>query len=291
MTEKKYWDIVKLQEQSKALFANELLLDAILKQQQDLLASGLIARNDLLKVKVKRSQLLLDKSKLENGRKVAWYDFCLYIGIPYDSLLVTKDSLGTTLPPDAFFVPAEEALAQNTDFHLLQKNSEAEKSQTKMTKADYLPSVSVGINAGQFGSLNTSSFNKFVPMAFGMVSIPISGMWWGDGKQKMLQRKITENIAQNNLEDGERQIKTGILKNWYDVTDAYKQIAFANENLDAATENMKVNKDNYGSGLAGITEVLDAQASYQLAASDRVSAYANYQQKLEDYKYLIGKLK
>lgn len=291
LTSQKYWDIVRLQEQFKTLYANEKLLDGILKQQQDLLASGLIARNDLLKVKVKRSQLLLDKSRLENGRKVALFDFCLYIGISYDSLLVAKDTLGHPATPETAYVAPEAALQQNNNYHLLEKNIQAEILQTKMTKADYLPSVALGLTAGQMGSVGNSTLNKFIPTALATVTVPVSGMLWGNGKQKMLQHQIQENIAKNNFSDGERMIRTGILKSWYDVSDAYKEIAFSEENVTAARENLKVNQDNYGSGLASITELLDAQASYQQATSDRVKSYANYEEKMAEYQFAVGQLK
>lgn len=120
-TAQKYWSIVQLQEKYKTLLANEILLNSILKQQQDMLASGLIARNDLLKVKVKRSQLLLDKSRLENARKVAIFDFTIYIGIPYDSLLVAKDTLGDPPSISEQFTSPETALQQNNSYQLLKK--------------------------------------------------------------------------------------------------------------------------------------------------------------------------
>jgi outer membrane protein len=288
ITEQKYWQIVTLQEQQKTLKANELLLDAVLKQQKDLLASGLIARNDLLKVKVKKSQLILDQSKLSNGHKLALFDFSLYLGIDFDSLLIAKDTFGVVNRPESEFINPESALMQNNNYDLLKKSMDAQQLQTKYTKADYLPSVAVGVSAGQFGVIGNGQISKFVPVGIGSVSIPISALLWGNGKQKMIQQHIQENIVKNNFEDGIRQIKTGILKSWYDVQDAYEQINLANESYTSALENMKVNQDNYVSGLAGITEVLDAQAAFQQSSSDRVTAFANYREKLAEYKYMVG---
>lgn len=298
-TEQKYWKLVDLQEQHKTLLANETFLDQVLKQQKDMLASGLIARNDLLKVKVQRSRLLLNKSKLENGQKVARLDFCLYLGIPFDSLLIARDTFNMmaadTLQRKVGVHRIQESapdldLSGNNDYRLLQKSLEAEKLQTRLTKADYLPSVSVGVNAGQAGVIDRGVGSKFMPLAFGMVSIPVSDLW-GSGKQKIKQRQISENIAANNFIDGENKLKVGIMKSWYDLTDAQKQIAFANVSIEQATENLKVTRDNYSSGLAGITELMDAQAAYQQALSDGVTAYTNYQNKLSSYRYITGRMK
>lgn len=288
LTEQKYWRLVQLQEQYKVLKANEILVDGILKQMQDMLASGLIARNDLLKVKVRKSELLLNESKLNNGHKLAIFDFCLYTGLSYDSSLVAIDTLGTPEAPTALFVSPEQALSQNQDMYLLQRNVEAQQLQKKLTKADYLPTISAGVNAGEFGIIG-HNVNNFMPIAFGTVSVPISGLLWGNGKHKMKQQIINAEIAKNKLIDGQRQIQTGILKNWYDLDDSYKQIAFAKENLDQATANLKVNRDNYSSGLINITEVLDAQSAYQQAASSIVEAYAQYRSKIADYLHITGK--
>ncbi|HAI39570.1 MAG TPA: TolC family protein, partial [Maribacter sp.] len=52
VTENKFWQLVQIQEQQKVVETNEIYLDELLKQQQDLLEAGLIAKNQLLQVKV-----------------------------------------------------------------------------------------------------------------------------------------------------------------------------------------------------------------------------------------------
>ncbi len=288
-TENKYWTLMKLQEQHKTLNANETYLDGILKQQEDLLTSGLIARNDLLKVKVQRSKLLLEKSKLNNGRKVAILDFCFFIGIPFDSLLVMRDRLDTTRIPAIDALAPDLDLTANNDYQLLQKSLESEQLQTKMTRANYLPSVSLGFSAGQVGSINNSLGSTFMPIAFGVVNIPISD-WWGTGKQKLKQRNISEKIAGNRFKDGEDQLKVGILKSWYDLEDAQKQIRFAKENYGQAAENLVVTRDNYSSGLSSISDLLDAQAQLQQAESEQITAYGDFFNKTASYRSITGKL-
>lgn len=290
-TEQKYWNIVNLQEQNKTLAANEVFLNSILKQQQDMLASGLIARNDMLKVKVQRSQLLLNESKLANGRRLAVLDFCLYTGLPYDPLLVMRDTLNTKQPLALPEISPDTSLTNNNNYQLLNKNVEGERLQSTLTKGDYLPSLSVGLSASQVGVINGGIGSSFIPAALATVNIPISNGLWGRGHQKLKQRRISENIAQNNLKDGQNQLKVGVMKNWYDLKDGLTEISFAKENLLQATENLKVNQDNYKAGLASISDLLDAQAAYQQALSDLTNAYAGYQSKKAAYYYITGKIK
>ncbi len=291
LTEQKYWRLVQLQEQLKVLSSNEIWLDELLKQTNDMLESGLIARNELLKIKVRKSELNLSKSKLRNNQKLTIFDFSLYTGIPYDSLLVAVDTLDNKKMPQELFVSPEQAMIDNHDILLLKQNVKAQQLQTKLARADYLPNISVGVNAGKSGMIGSGQLDNFMPMAFLSVSVPVSSLWWGSGKHKMKQQSINESIARNNLQEGQHQVQTEILRNWYDMVDAYQQIRYAQDNLEEATANLKVNQDNFLAGLVNITDLLDAQSSYQQACSSVVDAKASYSGKVASYLFIVGKLK
>ncbi|RKR80758.1 outer membrane protein TolC [Mucilaginibacter gracilis] len=290
LTEQKYWNIVNLQEQSKTIKANENLLNSILKMQKDMLASGLIARNDLLKVKVQLSQLMVNKSKLNNGRMLALFDFSVYTGMPFDSLMVMQDTLNKATNPVLPGVKPDTALSNINSYRLLALQVKSSNLQTRLTKADNLPSLSVGMSASQLGSFNGAFSSSFTPLAFGTLSIPISESLWGGNRQKIKQRKISEQVAQNNLRDGSNQLQVGILKYWYDLKDALTQINYAKENLIQATENLKVNEDNYKAGLSAVSDVLDAQAAYQQADGTLTTAFTDFKVKKAAYDYSIGRI-
>lgn len=286
LTEQKYWNLVNIQEQQKTVAANEVLLNSVLKMQKDLLSSGLIARNDLLKVKVQLSQLMVQKSKLQNGRRVALLDLSMYTGLAFDSTMTMKDTLDKQRLPVLPGASPDTLLAKNLDYQLLKKRIDAQKLQTNLSKGDNLPSVSVGISAAQAGSFNSGLGSSFVPSGLLTVSIPISNGLWGRGKQKVRQQKLNESIAANDLRDAQDQIRLGITRYWYNLKDQLTQIVYARENLELATENMKVNQDNYKAGLSPVTDVLDAQASYQQAAGTLTTAYTDYYNQLAVYRYL-----
>ncbi|WDF54358.1 TolC family protein [Mucilaginibacter sp. KACC 22063] len=288
LTEQKYWNLVSLQEQQKTVAANEVLLNGLLKMQKDMLASGLIARNDLLKVKVQLSQLMVQKSKLQNGRRVALLDFSMYTGMPFDSLMTMQDTLDKEHMPVLPGLAPDTLLAKNYDYQLLKKRVDAQLLQTRLSKGDNLPSLSVGASAAQTGSFNNAFGSSFVPSGFVTLSIPISNGLWGRGKQKVKQEKLNEAIAANDFRDGQDQIKLGITRYWYELKDQLTQISYAQENLKLAVENLKVNKDNYKAGLSPVTDVLDAQASYEQAAQVLTTAYADYNNQLAVYHYLTA---
>ena len=289
LTEQKYWNLVNIQEQQKTILVNEALLNAVLKMQKDMLKSGLIARNDLLKVKVQLSQLLVDKSKLQNGRRVALLDFSMYTGIAFDSLMVMQDTFNKNSTPVLPALQPDTNLVHNANYQLLTKRIESEKLQTRLAGADNLPSLAIGLSASQTGSINSGIGSNFAPASFVTLSIPISNGLWGRGKQKVRKQKINEQIAQNDFRDGQNQLRVGIIRYWYDMQDQLTQISYAKDNLEQATENLKVNQDNYKAGLATISEVLDAQTAYQQASSTVATAFADFYVRAAAYNYVTAK--
>jgi len=286
-TEQKYWQVVNAQEQLRVLRANERYLNQLLKEMQDNLRAGLIARNDLLKVRVQRSQVLVNKSKVANGRKLALLDFGLFTGLPADSLTVLTDTLAAVFNPAGLYVPPTEAAKNSRSYQLLTKGVEARRLQTRLKRASYLPSVSVGVSEVGFGVVNRGVGTTFTPTALGTVSLPISN-FWGEARHTIKQQRIAETIAENNLTDGTNQLQVGITRAWYDLTEAYQQVGLATETVTQATENLKVSRDSYRAGLSNLSDLLDAQASAQQAASQLVQAQVEFRMRLSMYKYLTN---
>lgn len=289
LTEQKYWNLVNIQEQQKTILVNEALLNAVLKTQKDMLASGLIARNDLLKVKVQLSQLMVNKSKLQNGRRVSLLDFSMYTGVAFDSLMVMQDTLNKKSIPVLPALQPDTNLNRNANYQLLTKRIVGEKLQTRLANGDNLPSLAIGLSGSQTGSVNSGIGSNFAPASFATLSIPISNGLWGRGKQKMRKQRINEQIAQNDFQDGQNQLRVGIIRYWYDMQDQLTQISYAKDNLEQATENLKVNQDNYKAGLATISEVLDAQTAYQQASSTVATAFADFYVRSAIYNYVTAK--
>jgi len=127
-TEAQYWQIVSLEEKQKTIEKYREFLARLLEQVQDAFNSGVVIKNDVLKVKLKLSEVYLNKSKLENGKTLAMMAFCQYIGITYDATLLLKDALKIDPMPENLYVENSEALKKRTEYSLLEKSVAAEKT-------------------------------------------------------------------------------------------------------------------------------------------------------------------
>jgi len=214
----------------------------------------------------------------------------LYAGIDYDTTLVAVKGIKETItPPQLKYKNPELDLQNNNKYRLLQQQVEAAELQVKNEKADLLPKIAVGVSAAKFDSFNEDLGLDIQPIAFGTVSIPISA-WWSGEKRQVEERQIAVTIAENKLKDGEDQLTLGIMKSWYDLQNAYKQIKYAEDRVLYAKENLKTEKDNYDSGLNNLTDLLDARSTQEEAKAALVSAYADYELKEARYLYSTSQL-
>jgi len=124
-------------------------------------------------------------------------------------------------------------------------------------------------------------------MAFGTVSIPISG-WW-EASHTMPERKVKEEIAENNLQDNSQLLMLQMQKAWQDLTDGYKQVLLCEEEIAQAEENLKVNQDSYKNGMSAVSDLLEAQTLLQQANDQLTDAKASYRNKLVNYLQVTGR--
>jgi outer membrane protein TolC len=284
-TEEQYWQIVSLNEKFKTIQRYEEMLNSLSAQVEDAYKSGMVMKNDLLKVKVKRSEILLNKSKLENGKKLAAMAFCQYIGLPYDSTLILSDSLVIDGVPQSYFVDHTEALKNRSEYSLLQASVRAEELQSNMKLGEYLPQVAIGVS-GLYMKLDESK-DRTLGMVFGTVSIPISG-WW-EASHSLSERNVQEQIAKNNMKDNSELLLLQMQKAWQDFTDAYKQVLLSEEAKTQAEENLKVNQDSYNNGMSNLSDLLEAQALQQQMNNQLTDAKAGYRKNLVTYLQVTGR--
>ncbi len=284
-TEEQYWLIVSLEEKQKTILKYEELLRRLNAQVEDAFNSGIVMKNDVLKVKLKLNEVLLNKSKLTNGKKIASMAFCQHIGIPYDSALVLKDKLIIKEIPQNYFIDNSEALKQRSEYNLLELSVEAEKLQTKMKLGEYLPQAGIGIS-GMYMKFDESK-ERTLGAVFGTVSVPISN-WWG-GVHELEERSIKEEIAENNFKNNSELLILQMEKAWQDFTDSYKQYLLSEESKAQAEENYKVNDDSYKNGLITVSDLLEAQALLQQSQDQLADAKADYFIKRNNYLKVTGR--
>lgn len=286
-TEQQYWQLLSLQEKHETLARYEKLLANLHTQVNDAYKSGLIIRNDLLKIQLKQSELKINKNKLNNGKKLALMQFCQTIGIPYDSTLVVEEDFQMTGVPEDYYAETSSVLSRKNEYALLEKSVEASRLQTKMKKGDYLPQLAIGAGGYYYNSLEHNSNGILNGLVYGTISIPISD-WWG-GFHAIKEQKLRERIAENTFQDARGLLLLQMEKAWSDVNESYMQVIIMEETMKQAEENLKVNSDSYSSGIVTLSDLLEAQA-LQVETQDKlIESKTRYRLAITTYLQVTGR--
>lgn len=285
VTEEKYWQWVSLTEKRLTLIRYAELLDGLVMQAEGGYRSGLVTRNDLMKVQLKQSEIQRNMAILNHGLDLARMDFCRHIGIPYDSTVVLIDTLSVVDAPEIYRVDHQSALGARPEHSLLQASVQVEELQTKMKRGEYLPQIAVGVNG--LAMKMDKADTRTIGMVFGTVQIPISS-WW-EASYALQNHVLKEEIARNTLKENSDLLILQMEKSWREVIDAWTLVRLTDAGRIQAEENHRINRDGYENGIVTITDVLEAQALLQESRDHFTDARMAYRIAVTTYLQQTGR--
>ena len=287
-TEQYYWQLVSMQQKMKTVEAVEALLQDIHKDVDVAVRAGVAMKNDLLQVQLRQNEIESQKLKLNNGISIVSMLLAQYCGLSYSEEFKVKSE--ESLNPETSMAEANASLINHQsslqslpEYQLLQKQVDAAKLQRKMEVGKNLPSL--GIGAG-YNYHNLLEKDHTFGMVFATVSVPISD-WWG-GSHAIKRRKLQQQKAVEQLKDNSELLKIRMQKAWNDVQEAYQQLGIAHRSIEQAEENLRLNRNYYRAGTCRMSDLLEAQMLYQQACDKHTDAYADYQNKLLEYRQSVG---
>ena len=279
--EQYFWQLASLQEKLKTIDAVDTLLSDIYKDVDVAVRAGVAMRNDLLQVQLRRNDIESQRLKLHNGISILRLLLSQYSGLRDTSFSVsyqTDVDLPLLSKQDH-----QQALVGTAEYQLLGKQVEATNLQTKMAIGQNLPTVAVGAGYTYHNLMdNDHSFG----MIFATVSVPISD-WWG-GSHAIKRRKLEHQKAVEQLNDNAQLLQIRMQNAWNGVEESYQQLQIAQRSIEQAEENLRLNRDYYRAGTSRMSDLLEAQLLYQQACDKHTDAFADYHQKLLDYRQAAG---
>lgn len=284
--ERYFWQIVMLKEKLKTISLVEKQLERLETDVQASVDAGIVTRNDLLQVQLKKNDVLSGKIQLENSLNVSLSLLGQYIGAKSDSIdvaFVVEEHLSES--PQTLFCNHTDAVERTNEYGLLKQNLQASKLQYKMAVGKNPPTVAIG------GGLVYDNFvmgqDQSFYMGFVTVSVPISG-WWG-GTHSIKKHKLQVKNAENLLNDNSEMLVIRMQNVWNTLNDSYRKAEIALLSVEQSSENLRLNMDYYSAGTATMSELLDAQTLYQQSRDKYVEAYTNYELSKREYLQATGR--
>lgn len=280
-TEALYWQLVTLKAEKHTIESAITMLDSLSRQVKAAVDAGVVTRNDLLKVDLKRNSFQADLIDLDNGIELMKRLLAQQMGLGADAKADVNQLVPDAVPayPSNIHISTSEALGQTADHKLLVKNVEAKELEKKMEIGSNLPQVGVG--AGWFYHDIFNQNHNFGGVMV-TVSVPISG-WWG-GAHAIKRKSLEVANARNELENLSQKLEIEMSDKWDNLTTAHRKMEIAAEAIAQSKENLRLSQAYYDAGMNTITDLLDAQTLYKQAQDDYVAAYGVF--KLSEAQYL-----
>lgn len=280
-TEQYFWQLASLQEKMKTINAVDTLLADIHKDVDVAVRAGVAMRNDLLQVQLRQNDVESQRLKLQNGISIVRMLLAQYCGLDQTEFTLDyQTELSSPLPQKQ---DHSQALLGTAEYQLLDKQVEATSLQKKMTVGQNLPSVAVGAGYNYHNLLeNDHTFG----MVFATVSVPITD-WWG-GSHAIKRKKIEYQKAVDEQHDKAQLLQIRMQNAWNNVEEARQQLDIAKRSIEQAEENLRLNRNFYRAGTSKMSDLLEAQLLYQQSLDRRTDAYADYQNKLLEYRQATG---
>ena len=243
--------------------------EALLKQAQDLKASGLVAGIDVLRAQVQLQTQRQRAIAAENEHEKAKLTLARAIGLPVAQPVVLTDRI----PYAALPIPAlEQVLAKayetRTDYLAAKSRVEAAQAARKAASESLLPSLHVDADYGAIGQTVTSAHRTYTVAA--TVRVPV----FEAGRATARRIETASALRQREAEFAdfhgriEFEVRTALL----DLRSADQQVQAAQTNTQLAGEQLTQARDRFAAGVASNLEVTQAQEAVAAASETYIAA-------------------
>jgi outer membrane protein TolC len=263
-----YVGVLRASRMLKVTESHVTSLQAHAQDVENLHGQGMVAKNDLLSVRVALADAQQRKLQVANGLDLARAAYNRLLGRLLDQS-VSLDELSpeatTPQPPPAL---TERALAQRSELAALARQIEALRHQAAAVRGENAPQVAL---SGGYGYQK----NRY-QVHPGQWMVTLGAKWnlfdggVADHRANAVERQAAALTEQRD--ELASIIALQVRQTWLDVQETRKRLAVTQSAIAQAEENLLVARDRYANGLATHTEVLDAETLRTGSQSNHANA-------------------
>ncbi len=284
-----YWLHVSVREKVKLAQQAVDMLKEILDYVNNNYETGMIHKNEVLKVEVQYNQARLDLQKAKSGLAMSRMALCQLTGLPFNTDLVLTDSI-IDMSNNLSLVESNINTTNRPEYRLLEKAVQMQDKQVKLVMGDYLPTAGVRFGYSHTGGIELSGQDIDQGGSNIMASVNIPLFHWGEGYHKVKVAKLVKEQKELELQKNHELMQLEAEQCRLDLIDAQMRIQIAGNALSQADENIRLSKDNYEMGMVVLTDLLIAQTEWKKAWSELIEAKADYKFKQTKYLKATGNL-
>lgn len=239
-------------------------------------ANGILAKNDLLKAQLQRSNVQLTLEEARKNRKILNYTLVTTLKLPSNSTItVNEDSFGA-LPQTVL-----NDSINRSDLQAIAYQEKAAENEIKIAKSDYYPTIAATGGYIALDLQNALTVKNAMNIGVG-ISYNLANIFKSGSKLKMAKSKAEE--LQHTYDQYKDDIKIEVENAKEEYQLALKKLEVYLKSEEQASENYRIVKDKYDNGLVDTNDLLEADVD-QLQSKINL-AYARADIALEYYQLL-----
>lgn len=253
------------------------------KDFKDMEENGLLARNDLLKAKLQKSNVELTLAEAKKDKRLLNYQLITFLKLPKNTKIEVDESrFGLTPEADTLNLKSSRA-----DLEALTYQEKAAEDQIKMTKGNYYPTLALSGGYLALDLQNALTVKNAMNIGVG-ISYDLTSIFKNKSNVRVAESKAEElKHALNQLED-QVSIEVESAREEYQLV--LRNFKVYTESEEQATENYRIVKDKYDNGLQDTSDLLEADVQQLQAKINLAYAKANITQKYYELQKAQGKL-
>jgi outer membrane protein TolC len=245
-------------------------LEAHARDVGNLHEQGMVAKSDLLSVRVALADARQRQLQVANGLDLARAAYNRLLGRPLDQP-VALDDLSPETAQEPLPALSERALTQRSELAALARQIEAMRHQAAAVRGETAPQVAL---SGGYGYQE----NRYqVHQGQWMVTLGVKWNLFDGGvaghRASAVERQATALTEQRD--ELASVIALQVRQTWLDVEETRKRLIVTQSAIAQAEENLLVARDRYANGLSTHTEVLDAETLRTGSESNHANALSD----------------
>ncbi|MDM1550120.1 TolC family protein [Empedobacter falsenii] len=275
-----YFGLYKTQRSIDVLNENLVRANQRVKDFQNFLDNGIIARNDLLRAKLQASNVQVAIDEAETQYKNINYRLNLLTGQD-ETKIVHVDNVETlkTINQNS------QDYVNRTDVKSYDVKNQIADSQIKIAKAAYYPQLAVSAGYVAMDIDKVASVTNATNVGVGL-KYDLSSLYKNKAEVEIAKAQKLENEMQKETTIDKAKVEMNEAFQKYDL--AKKKNNVYKEAVEQANENYRIVKDKNDNGLADTDDLLEADIQQLQAKINQVVGDADEQLAIYEYYYTTG---
>ncbi|MDM1297792.1 TolC family protein [Empedobacter falsenii] len=275
-----YFGLYKTQRSIDVLNENLVRANQRVKDFQNFLDNGIIARNDLLRAKLQASNVQVAIDEAETQYKNINYRLNLLTG-QEETKIVHVDNVETlkTINQNS------QDYVNRTDVKSYDVKNQIADSQIKIAKAAYYPQLAVSAGYVAMDIDKVASVTNATNVGVGL-KYDLSSLYKNKAEVEIAKAQKLENELQKETTIDKAKVEMNEAFQKYDL--AKKKNNVYKEAVEQANENYRIVKDKNDNGLADTDDLLEADVQQLQAKINQVVGDADEQLAIYEYYYTTG---